>query len=172
MIDCARSRVCLCVYLCVWLWLCAQGALPPPPPPKRRRKLVPEKPAIKVKKPKFHAVKHLIVNEKRDKKAVKYLADTVPYPFKTREQYERSLRNPLGRDWNTVLTTETLVRPEVTSKMGQLIEPVKYSKPLKRGGRVETSVTVRRPALEAKGKGKGKKQGGKKSQGQKRQRRK
>ena len=43
--------------------------MPPPPPPKRRRKLVPEKPAIKVKKPKFHAVKHLIVNEKRDKKA-------------------------------------------------------------------------------------------------------
>ena len=161
-----------------------QGVLPPPPPPRRKGKGKgkEDKPKLKVKKPKFHNVQHVMVNEKRDKKvrrgcsvvslwsmcgvggvsipwpllspcpppwyrcdaqSVKYLADTIPYPFKTREQYERSLRNPLGPDWNTALTTEALVRPEITSKLGQLIEPVKYAKPLKRGGRVETSVSVR-----------------------------
>ena len=127
------------------MWVCAQGELPQERKPKRRRVAQPTQPKPKPKKPKFHALKHVLVNEKRDKKSVKYMADVVPYPFKTREQYERSLRNPIGQDWNTVLTTEALHRPEVTSKMGQLIEPMKYAKPVKQGSGLHTSVSVKDP---------------------------
>jgi U3 small nucleolar RNA-associated protein 14 len=48
----------------------------------------------------------------------------VPYPFKTREQYEASLRNPLGKEWNTHEVFQKLTMPRVTTKMGAIIDPL------------------------------------------------
>ena len=41
-------------------------------------------------------LKHVIISEKRNKHVAKYNVETVPHPFKTRAEYEASLRNPLG----------------------------------------------------------------------------
>lgn len=59
------------------------------------------------------------------------MVDRVPFPFTSREQYERAMRNPLGAEWNTGAAFANLTRPDVTFKMGQLIDPIKLSKAAK-----------------------------------------
>jgi U3 small nucleolar RNA-associated protein 14 len=46
-------------------------------------------------------LKDVIITERWDKKAAKYGTATVPFPFDSVETYERSTRQPLGRDFNT-----------------------------------------------------------------------
>jgi U3 small nucleolar RNA-associated protein 14 len=41
------------------------------------------------------------------------MADKIPYPFTSREQYERSLRTTIGPEWNTPSVFSELSRPEV-----------------------------------------------------------
>jgi U3 small nucleolar RNA-associated protein 14 len=37
----------------------------------------------------------------------------VPYPFTSREQYERAMRRPVGKEWNTALAVRDQTRPAV-----------------------------------------------------------
>ena len=43
----------------------------------------------------------VVVTEKWDRKSQRYAATAVPFPFDSRDTYERSLRQPLGHDFNT-----------------------------------------------------------------------
>ncbi len=43
----------------------------------------------------------VVITEKWDRKAQRYAATAVPFPFDSRDTYERSLRQPLGHDFNT-----------------------------------------------------------------------
>jgi len=72
--------------------------------------------------------KRVIVSEKRNKKFAKYLVEKVPYPFTSREQYERSLANPLGNDWNTMGGFKDVIKPAVTTKAGTIIDPIQKGK--------------------------------------------
>lgn len=67
----------------------------------------------------------VIVNERAIKRNEKYLADKIPFPFKTREQYERSLQTPLGQDWNSRESFQKMTTPKVISKYGDVIDPLK-----------------------------------------------
>ncbi|VEU20723.1 DEKNAAC101566 [Brettanomyces naardenensis] len=69
--------------------------------------------------------KNVIINERVNKKNAKYLADKVPYPFKTWEQYERSLRTPIGQDWNSRHSFQKMTMPRVLAKFGDVIDPMK-----------------------------------------------
>ncbi|KIW63203.1 hypothetical protein PV04_10068 [Phialophora macrospora] len=65
----------------------------------------------------------VIVNEKRVKKNSKYLASELPHPFESRQQYERSLRLPLGPEWTTKTTFQDATKPRVLIKQG-VIRPM------------------------------------------------
>ncbi|ETI19535.1 hypothetical protein G647_09369 [Cladophialophora carrionii CBS 160.54] len=65
----------------------------------------------------------VIVNEKRVKKNSKYLASELPHPFESRQQYERSLRLPLGPEWTTKTTFQDATKPRVLIKQG-IIRPM------------------------------------------------
>jgi U3 small nucleolar RNA-associated protein 14 len=41
------------------------------------------------------------------------------------EQYERSLRAPIGKEWNTRDTFQKMTKPRVITKLGQVIDPLK-----------------------------------------------
>ncbi|QPG75227.1 hypothetical protein FOA43_002577 [Brettanomyces nanus] len=69
--------------------------------------------------------KNVIVNERVNKKNVRYLADKVPYPFKTWAQYEKTLRTPIGQDWNSRDSFQKMTMPKVLSKYGDVIDPMK-----------------------------------------------
>ncbi|KAK3209999.1 hypothetical protein GRF29_44g1309693 [Pseudopithomyces chartarum] len=69
----------------------------------------------------------VIINEKRVKANSKYKAEQLPFPFETREQYERSLRLPKGPEWTTKKTFQQATKPRVMVKQG-VIAPMR--KPL------------------------------------------
>ncbi|KAK5091931.1 hypothetical protein LTR70_003028 [Exophiala xenobiotica] len=66
----------------------------------------------------------VIVNEKRIKKNSKYLATELPHPFESRQQYERSLRLPMGPEWSTRNHFQDAIKPRVLLKQGQVIKPM------------------------------------------------
>jgi U3 small nucleolar RNA-associated protein 14 len=68
-------------------------------------------------------LERVIINEKRIKKNRKYLASELPHPFESRQQYERSLRLPLGPEWTTKNTFQDATKPRVLVKQG-IIKPM------------------------------------------------
>lgn len=70
-------------------------------------------------------MKHVVINEKLNKKFAKYEAADVPYPYKTRQEYEAALRQPLGKEWNTTLMHKAVIQPKVKVKRGKIIEPIR-----------------------------------------------
>ncbi|KAF2841795.1 Utp14-domain-containing protein [Patellaria atrata CBS 101060] len=70
----------------------------------------------------------VIINEKRIKKNARYLATSLPHPFENRQQYERSMRLPVGPEWTTKATFQDATRPRITIKQGSIIKPL--AKPL------------------------------------------
>ena len=68
---------------------------------------------------------NVIINEKVNKKNTKYQTDKIPYPYKTWEEYERSLRVPLGKEWTTTQTHHKMITPKVITKFGSVIDPLK-----------------------------------------------
>ncbi|SPQ23182.1 bea24c46-b47c-48dc-bf1f-e0b9aa0e6d5c [Thermothielavioides terrestris] len=82
---------------------------------------------VKKKDRKDFRLKDVIINEKRIKKNDKYLATQLPHPFESQQQYERSLRLPVGPEWMTKETFQEATKPRVIVKQG-LIAPM--SKPM------------------------------------------
>ena len=78
-------------------------------------------------KRKDRALEKVIVSEKRMPKSAKYLASSLPHPFETRAQYERSMRLPMGQEWTTKETFQGMTKPRVITK-GGLVAPIR--KPL------------------------------------------
>ncbi|KAI9825393.1 MAG: hypothetical protein M1832_001123 [Thelocarpon impressellum] len=78
---------------------------------------------IKPDKRKDSKLDRVIINEKRVKKNTKYLASSLPHPFETRQQYERSLRLPVGPEWTTKETFQDATKPRVMVKQG-IIAPI------------------------------------------------
>lgn len=57
---------------------------------------------------------------------MKYTHEAIPYPFTSREQYERSIRNPLGKEWNTSEAFHKLNLPKNKVRTGAIIEPISF----------------------------------------------
>lgn len=70
-------------------------------------------------------LKNVIINEKVNKKNLKYQSSEVPFGYESREQYERSLRVPIGQEWTSRETHQRLTMPRVITKQGTVIDPLK-----------------------------------------------
>lgn len=60
---------------------------------------------------------HLIISEKKDKKASKYLVKDLPHPYTSQAQFERSLSVPVGAEWNTRTAFQKGTLPKVVTKV-------------------------------------------------------
>ncbi|AET41440.1 Utp14p Ecym_8152 [Eremothecium cymbalariae DBVPG len=69
-------------------------------------------------------LKNVIINEKVNKKNLKYQSSAVPFPFESREQYERSLRMPLGQEWTPRTLHQKMIKPRILTKPSQVIHPL------------------------------------------------
>ncbi|KAJ3861098.1 Utp14-domain-containing protein [Lentinula novae-zelandiae] len=67
---------------------------------------------------------HVIISEKRDKKASKYLVPDLPYPYTSKAQFDRRMQQPLGPEWNTRVGFQRGTLPKVVKKMGTVIDPL------------------------------------------------
>lgn len=79
---------------------------------------------IKADARKDKKLKHVIINQKRVKKNVGYLATTLPFPFTNRAEYERSIRMPIGSEWNVKEVFQESTKPRVLVKAGSIIKPM------------------------------------------------
>lgn len=70
-------------------------------------------------------LERVIINEKRVKKNAKYLASNLPHPYENRQQYERSLRLPVGPEWTTKETFQSATKPRILMKQGIIAPMVK-----------------------------------------------
>lgn len=60
---------------------------------------------------------HVIISEKRDKKAAKYLVKDLPYPYTSKAQFDRRMEQPLGVEWNTRVGFQRGTLPKVVKKV-------------------------------------------------------
>lgn len=93
--------------------------------PTKRRKFKTVKGTVAKDKRKDKHLKNVIVNEKVNKKNLKYQSSAVPFPFESREQYERSLRMPLGQEWTSRTAHQRMIKPRILTKPGTVIDPLK-----------------------------------------------
>ncbi|KAK4695663.1 U3 small nucleolar RNA-associated protein 14, partial [Lecanoromycetidae sp. Uapishka_2] len=90
---------------------------------RNKNKVLTKEPGVAKDKRQDAKLERVIINEKRVKKNGKYLASSLPHPFETRQQYERSLRLPVGPEWTTKETFQGATKPRILMKQG-VIRPM------------------------------------------------
>lgn len=108
-----------------WGSWAGQGAPAPRPPRKLPKKLqapeakLPERKRADEKKP------LVIINEKRIKKtAGNFQIANIPYPYTSREEYERAMTGAVGKEWNVTSAVKNMTRPDVITRAGKMIQPI------------------------------------------------
>lgn len=71
---------------------------------------------------------NVIISSRRVKTAAKFKVADVPHPFRTREEYERSIRMPIGEEWNASNVVRVNTKPEVLLRAGRVVEAAKLTK--------------------------------------------
>ncbi|NXN45125.1 UT14A protein, partial [Rhinoptilus africanus] len=82
--------------------------LKPPPAPPRKDKHLP----------------HVIMSEKRNIHAAAHQVSELPFPFERHQQFEQSIRMPVGATWNTQRAFQKLTLPRVITRAGHIIQPI------------------------------------------------
>lgn len=101
-----------------------------PPPRKKQRKLPPKlraptsKKSDNVPKRKDDGISTVIINERRLKKTSKFQLSEIPYPYRSREEYEKAIAGNIGQEWNTLQGTKEMSRPAVLVRAGKIIQPI------------------------------------------------
>uniref|UniRef100_A0A8B9GCG4 U3 small nucleolar RNA-associated protein 14 A n=1 Tax=Amazona collaria TaxID=241587 RepID=A0A8B9GCG4_9PSIT len=96
--------------------------LKPPPAPPRKDQHLP----------------HVIMSEKRNIYAAAHQVSELPFPFERHQQFEQSIRTPVGATWNTQRAFQKLTAPRVITRSGHIIPPIS----------AEDVPAAARPALE------------------------
>lgn len=66
----------------------------------------------------------MVIIENRDEKLQKHLVSNLPFPFTSVDDYEKSIRLPIGSDFVPATAHRLLTKPAVTTKSGTIIEPM------------------------------------------------
>jgi U3 small nucleolar RNA-associated protein 14 len=111
---------------------------------KKKRKKTNEKKAAD-SKPKKAVPQHVFVNGKMSESEKELKTSEVPYPFTSIAQYEASMALPLGREWNSGLATEDLLKPDITVAKGNYLKPLQYVAPEERKTKREKKALRSRP---------------------------
>lgn len=56
--------------------------------------------------------------------AVSPQVSELPYPFERHQQFEQSIRTPVGSTWNTQRAFQKLTAPRVITRAGHIIQPI------------------------------------------------
>lgn len=67
---------------------------------------------------------NLVIIENRDEQLQKHLVASLPFPFTSVDDYEKSIRVPIGKDFVPATASKVLTKPAITTKAGTIIEPM------------------------------------------------
>ncbi|KAI8520413.1 U3 small nucleolar RNA-associated protein 14 A [Branchiostoma belcheri] len=76
---------------------------------------------------------HVIINEDKDEKLKTHQVRQLPKGFGSVTEFERSIRAPLGKDWNTPSAVAKLTEPKVVTRAGTIIQPISGEETFKKG---------------------------------------
>uniref|UniRef100_A0A8C0I849 UT14A protein n=1 Tax=Bubo bubo TaxID=30461 RepID=A0A8C0I849_BUBBB len=82
--------------------------LKPPPAPPRKDQHLP----------------HVIMSERRNIHAAAHQVSELPFPFERHQQFEQSIRTPVGATWNTQRAFQKLTTPRIITRAGHIIQPL------------------------------------------------
>ena len=91
---------------------------------KEKKKHIKHIPGVEASDRKDAKFAHVVISERQDKKAKKYMTKDLPYPYTSQKQYEQRLAMPMGAEWNTRGTSREMTMPKVLTKPGAVIRPV------------------------------------------------
>ncbi|GAA5893630.1 hypothetical protein JCM8208_000844 [Rhodotorula glutinis] len=91
---------------------------------KNARKFITKVAGVDASKRKDAQLGHVIISEKKDKKAHKYMLKDLPFPYTSAAQHEHKLATPLGPEWSTSTILRDQTIPAVLVKPGVTIRPV------------------------------------------------
>lgn len=74
---------------------------------------------------------HVILNEARHTAVSKHRVNEIPFPYRNVEQFEKSIRAPIGKAWNPETVHRDLVKPKVVTAIGKIIAPMDKSEVFK-----------------------------------------
>ncbi|NXH29153.1 UT14A protein, partial [Myiagra hebetior] len=80
----------------------------PPPAPPRKDEHLP----------------HVILSEERNVHLAAHQVSELPFPFERHQQFEQSIRTPVGPTWNTQRAFQKLTAPRVITRAGHIIQPI------------------------------------------------
>lgn len=84
-----------------------------PPKPHLLKKVVGIDPRTRAD----HGKAHVIISERRDKKAAKFTVKDLPYPYTSKAQFERGMETAMGSEWNTRVGFQRATLPKVVMKV-------------------------------------------------------
>lgn len=94
-------------------------------------------------------MRNVILEQKRYQSATKLTVGCVPYPFRTREQWERELSRPLCREFVSNKAFRTGVERRVETKLGKVINPIIAPLPTPESTSKQDSLVSRGPGKKA-----------------------
>lgn len=103
-------------------WGSWSGAGIDPSKQKPKRRMILKFPAPEKRRPDNQG--NVVIIENRDEKLKKHLVSTLPFPFTSVEDYEQSIRAPIGRDFVPATAHRLLIKPAIVTKSGTIIEPM------------------------------------------------
>nr|XP_018898407.1 PREDICTED: U3 small nucleolar RNA-associated protein 14 homolog A [Bemisia tabaci] len=111
-----------------WGYWAGHKMQPSQNPRKRRRRIINlPKPPPRLDQNKGRA----IIFEEESQSAQAHQIDAIPFPFKSVEDYEKSVRQPVGKVFVPTTASRKLTAPPVVTKLGTVIEPMDSSQLLK-----------------------------------------
>lgn len=76
---------------------------------KNARKFVKKIDGVDASQRKDAKLNHVIISERKDKKAAKYMLKDLPFPYTSAAQHEHKLRTPMGPEWSTSTVSPALL---------------------------------------------------------------
>lgn len=86
---------------------------------------------------------NVVIIENRDEALRKHLVSNLPFPFTSVDDYEQSIRVPIGKDFIPETAHRLLTKPAVRTKSGTIIEPMNEHMLVKPGKRPVTKTERR-----------------------------
>ena len=96
---------------------------------KRKRKTEIE-PATTKTSSKPSAIVHALDSSAVKAPLMKYQVKDIPYPYKSREEYEAANSMPLGPDWQSLTAHSEAVQPKICARLGAVVPPLRLAKHL------------------------------------------
>nr|CAD7601348.1 unnamed protein product [Timema genevievae] len=67
---------------------------------------------------------NVIINQEKDIKVKQHQVSDLPFPFESVKDFEASIRAPIGNNWVPEMAHRKMIRPEVLTMMGTVIQPM------------------------------------------------